>query len=62
VSSRLADILPSINLIRRKSIKTGKVIAKSLESDYIWILVIKDLSYGGSNFWTLIVDNYTDYA
>jgi hypothetical protein len=26
------------------------------------ITSVKDLSYGGSKFWALIVDNYTDFS
>jgi hypothetical protein len=29
---------------------------------YVDISSIKDLSYGGSKFWVLIVDHYTDYS
>jgi hypothetical protein len=32
------------------------------DQSYLDISSIKDLSYGGSNFWVLIVDNFTDYS
>jgi hypothetical protein len=42
--------------------KSGREEAKSGERLYIDISSIKNESFGGSKFWVLIVDDYTDYC
>jgi hypothetical protein len=63
MSSRLVNSAPSLKLGKIMSTKTGRAEVKSLEREYVWILVLLRTQFmEDPRFWALIVENYTNYS